>query len=239
MNDAKQTLYPGAEVGENTSGQRVQPLADAGKALAFAPLPDGARPIPYAIGMSSEITGSCERLKTFDKRELKIDGYLTGIEFVLEKRGRGAFISMNEYFRLRMRVSAMTRTGAARVELTDEPDKDDVDRDFVCDEDGRSEVHVDERLLLLPEDPIHSIRLRVHDKPVKRLAFEYRKVENGPWIGLSEENKEAKLLNANDLRVSSVSDAETRNGTKVLGVALQYDASAQLLRPKLLRRLIG
>lgn len=238
VNEANQTLYVGAAVADNTSGQRVAPITNEHIALSFQAMPAEARPIPYSIGLSTEITGSCERLKTVDKRELKVDGYLTGIEFILEKRGKDSFIAMNEYFRMRMRLSVTRKTGSVQVELADEPDKDDVDRDFLCDEDGRSDVRVDDRFLLLPEEPIYSFRLRIHEKPVKRLAFEYRKSENGPWIGLSDTNAEAKTLNVNDIKVSSALDAETRTGTKVLGVALAYDPSAQLLRPKLLRRLI-
>ncbi len=165
---------------------------------------------------------------------------MTGIEFILEERGQGR-ISLNEYSRMRMCISVIRENGADTVELKDEPDKDAVDRDFLCDEDGACDVDVDGRFLLLPEDPIYSIRLRIHVSPSakRRLAFEYQKVENGPWIGLSDDNQGAKRLDVKDIAVGYGTDAETTNGTKVLGVALAYDSSAQLLRPKLLRRLIG
>ncbi len=238
--DANKPMYLSAVVDADISGQRVEPVLDERGALTFEPLPAGTRPITYSVGFSTQTTSKCERMKTVDKRELKVDGYLTGIEFVLEERGKGR-ISLNEYSRMRMRISVMRENGADTVELKDEPDQDAVDRDFLCDEDGASDVDVDGRFLLLPEDPIYSIRLRIHVSPSskRRLAFEYQKVENGPWSGLSDDNQGAKRLDVNDIAVGYGIDAETRNGTKVLGVGLAYDASAQLLRPKLLRRLIG
>lgn len=238
--DANKPMYLSAVVDADISGQRVEPGLDERGALTFEPLPAGTRPITYSVGFSTQTTSKCERMKTVDKRELKVDGYLTGIEFVLEERGKGR-ISLNEYSRMRMRISVMRENGADTVELKDEPDQDAVDRDFLCDEDGASDVDVDGRFLLLPEDPIYSIRLRIHVSPSskRRLAFEYQKVENGPWSGLSDDNQGAKRLDVNDIAVGYGIDAETRNGTKVLGVGLAYDASAQLLRPKLLRRLIG
>ncbi len=238
--DANQPMYLSAAVDADISGQRVEPVLDERGALTFELLPAGTRPITYSVGLTTQTSAQCERMKTVDKRELKVDGYLTGIEFILEERGKGR-ISLNEYSRMRMRISVMRENGADTVERKDESDKDAVDRDFLCDEDGACDVDVDGRFLLLPEDPIYSIRLRIHVSPSakRRLAFEYQKVENGPWIGLSDDNQGAKRLDVKDIAVGYGLDAETRNGTKVLGVALAYDSSAQLLRPKLLRRLIG
>ncbi|MPQ55325.1 RICIN domain-containing protein [Duganella sp. FT27W] len=227
-------LYAGAVVVKPASGQRVTAMTEPGEALTFTALPAGTRPVTYSTGTAVK-SGGCYRLKTVDKRELKIDGYLTGIEFVLEERNPGTLLKRNEYFRMRMRLSVVRKTGAIPVELKDEPDND-TDRDFVGDDDGHSDIRVDERFLLLPEGPIYSLRLHTGGK--KRLAFEYRLVENGPWIGLSDSDDSTQPLNVNLLNVGSALDAAA-SGSRVVGVALEYDASAQLLKPKLLRKLLS
>jgi hypothetical protein len=236
---AGKTWYAGAAVDENTSGQRVALVNEKPSALKFEALSGGARPLAYTVALSTASTGHCYRLKTVDKRELRIGGYLTGIEFILEERRAEVLMKMNEFQRLRMRLSVVGKNGPEKVELKDEPDDDNIDRDFLSDNDGNCDVRIDGRFLLLPEEPIYSIRLRILGKTSKRLAFQYRKTENGPWFGLSDGDDNAKPLNVNGLNVSSKLDAESINGTKVLGVALEYDPSAQLLRPKLLRRLVG
>ena len=154
---------------------------------------------------------------------------------MLEERNPGTLLKRNEYFRMRMRLSVVRKTGAIPVELKDEPDND-TDRDFVGDDDGHTDIRVDERFLLLPEGPIYSLRLHTGGK--KRLAFEYRLVENGPWIGLSDSDDPTQPLNVNLLNVGSALDAAA-SGSRVVGVALEYDASAQLLKPKLLRKLLS
>lgn len=232
-------MYAGAAVLDNVSGQQVGLVTDERIAVRFAPLPAGVRPVAYAGGLSTEVTGGCYRLKTVDKRELPIMGYVTGIEFILEERRKNLLLKIDEYFRMRMRVSVMRSTGKVDpVELTSEPD-DDTDRDFLSDSSGNCDVRIDDRFLLLPEEPIYSLRLRIHGTTSKRLAFEYRKVEHGPWIGLSDNNDQARMLNVNLLKVSSKLDEATLNGAKVVGLAMEYDELSQLLRPKLLRRLIG
>lgn len=231
---AQKPLYAGAVVVKPASGQRVTAVPAPDNALTFTLLPADARPITYSTGTAVKSAG-CYRLKTVDKRELKIDGYLTGIEFVLEERNPGRLFKIDEYFRMRMRLSVVRKTGATKIELKDEPDND-TDRDFVSDADGHSDIRVDERFLLLPEGPIYSLRLHTGGK--QRLAFEYRLVENGPWIGLSDSNDATQPLNVNLLTVGSALDAAA-SGTRVVGVALEYDASAQFLRPKLLRKLLS
>ncbi|KQN69045.1 hypothetical protein ASF04_15940 [Duganella sp. Leaf61] len=234
LDAAQKALYAGAVVAKPASGQRVTVMEGHGDALTFTAMPADTRPITYSTGTAVKSDG-CYRLKTVDKRELKIDGYLTGIEFVLEQRNPGRIFKIDEYFRMRMRLSVVRKAGATTMELKDEPDND-TDRDFVSDADGVSDIRVDERFLLLPEGPIYSLRLHTGGK--KRLAFEYRLVENGPWIGLSDSDDPTQPLNVNLLNVGSALDAAA-SGTRVVGVALEYDASAQLLKPKLLRKLLS
>lgn len=234
IDDAAPPVYAGAAVDNNHSGQPATTGTDAGNALIFTTMPADTRPVTYATGTAAR-SGGCYRLKTVDKRELKIEGYLTGIEFVVEERNPGKIFKVDEYFRMRMRLSVVRKTGATTVELKDEPDNN-TDRDFVSDDDGNCDIGVDERFLLLPEGPIYSLRLHTGGK--NRLGFEYRLVENGPWIGLSDASGPQQRLNVNMLFVGSALDTAS-SGTRVVGVALEYDASAQFLRPKLLRKLLS
>lgn len=229
-------FYLYAAVRPDETGQPVSMDAKDAHIIRYHDVAVGIVPASFSSVTPSGNMQTCEKVKTVDKRELKVDGYLTGIEFILEKRGKDRKLVSGEYHRLKMKISAQRLSGSATEVWEDEPDKDKEDRDFLHD---YGEVCVDDRFLILPEDPIYAIRLRVHESPKKHLAFEYQLVDKGPWFGLAGMSESARTLNIDEIKVPGGMDAEAANKTKIRGVALDYDPAARTLRPKVLRRITG
>lgn len=238
LDDLNKEVSVGAAADINSPGQAVGLTGAANEALSYVELAPNTRPSGYLMTVPTGSLQKSEYIATVDKRELIVDGYLVNIEFIVERRGKGR-LSMDEYSRLRMRIGAQTQGGIVSVTETDEPDKDAIDRDWLFFKNPRGEVAVDERFLILPEGPIYSIRLITHSGPVKRLAFEYRAVKGGAWLGLSADHANAVPLDTTELRVPAGSDSEGQSKSRIRAIGLDYDVSARTLRPKVLRRIVG
>lgn len=238
---AENVTYLVAVLKERQSAQRVITSNEVGDALTLQRIASNASPIAYSVGVPKTNFKEFERIATVDKRELRVDGHLTGIKFIVEERGKGR-ASYNEYYRLRMMLSVERKDGTSSsdVELSDEPDEKDNDRDHLDWSEG-GYVFVDNRYLFLPDEPIYSIRLitSTDGDQRRRLAFEYRLTSNGDWYGLSSCSEKMELLKQDRLGAYQEFDDLQKNGNKITAIALDYDPYSQRIRPKFLRRMIG